>query len=317
MNETSFFEINDPWVVEQRPPKNDVDPFRPYEFLLEKERTHTGDIVETATIFLTNRECPFRCLMCDLWKNTTDETVPSGAIPAQIEWALQELPDRAKQIKLYNSGNFFDSKAIPPEDLPKIADLVRGFDNVVIENHPKLVSGKCVDFAKKLGGRLEVAMGLETVHPGVLGRLNKRMTMSDYQKATRFLVRHGIAVRAFVLLRPPFLDEDEGVEWAKKTIDFAFDVGVECCAVIPTRAGNGALDALWKQGLFKPPTLASLEEVFDYGIEKKSGRVFADLWDLEQFSKCDLCLEDRKQRLYKMNMAQVVLPRVPCECSRR
>ena len=36
----------------------------------------------TAVVFLTNRECPFRCVMCDLWMNTLDETVPRGAIAA-------------------------------------------------------------------------------------------------------------------------------------------------------------------------------------------------------------------------------------------
>ncbi len=68
-----------------------------------------------ATVFLTNRECPFRCLMCDLWRNTLTETVPVGAIPAQIDHALLRLPP-AKQLKLYNSGSFFDPHAIPPQD---------------------------------------------------------------------------------------------------------------------------------------------------------------------------------------------------------
>ncbi len=50
--------------------------------------TATGEIVPTATVFLTNRECPWRCLMCDLWRNTTIETVPAGAISGQIDYAL-------------------------------------------------------------------------------------------------------------------------------------------------------------------------------------------------------------------------------------
>ena len=35
-----------------------------------------------------------------------------GDIPAQIAYALDQLPP-ARQIKLYNSGNFFDHQAIP------------------------------------------------------------------------------------------------------------------------------------------------------------------------------------------------------------
>ncbi|MCA9072398.1 MAG: hypothetical protein KDA84_25915, partial [Planctomycetaceae bacterium] len=65
-------------IVEARPAKNLVDPNRPYAFLVEPEMAASGQVVDVATVFLTNRECPFRCLMCDLWKNTTDESVPPG-----------------------------------------------------------------------------------------------------------------------------------------------------------------------------------------------------------------------------------------------
>ena len=79
-------------VVAARGPKNRVDPRVAWAALVESERAADGQIVQVATIFLTNRECPLRCLMCDLWKNTTDEMVPAGAIPAQIDQALARLP---------------------------------------------------------------------------------------------------------------------------------------------------------------------------------------------------------------------------------
>jgi archaeosine synthase beta-subunit len=122
---------SDAEILAARGPKNRVDLYVPWAFFAEPERTATGEIALVATIFLTNRECPFRCLMCDLWKNTTDEPVPRGAIPAQIDHALARLPP-TRQIKLYNSGNFFDPLAIPREDYPAIADRVRGFENVIV-----------------------------------------------------------------------------------------------------------------------------------------------------------------------------------------
>src|SRR5215213_10273044 len=102
---------------------------RPQSFFIEAERCERGDIVPVATVFLTNRECPWRCIYCDLWKNTTTETVPQGAIPAQIDFALRELANQpCRQIKLYNAGSFFDPKAIPPEDFPGIAERVCRFE---------------------------------------------------------------------------------------------------------------------------------------------------------------------------------------------
>src|SRR5690606_33819590 len=108
-------------------------------FLVETERSAEGELVPVATLFLTNRECPWRCVMCDLWKNTLTETVPPGAIPSQVDYALSRMP-AARQIKLYNSGSFFDRRAIPPQDYPEIARRVRHFDRVIVECHPTLVN---------------------------------------------------------------------------------------------------------------------------------------------------------------------------------
>src|SRR5262249_44296791 len=84
-------EERDRWVLAQRSERNTVDPRRPYAFFREEERTDSGEVVSGAAVFLTNRECPWRCVMCDLWKNTLTEVAPSGAIPEQIDFALREL----------------------------------------------------------------------------------------------------------------------------------------------------------------------------------------------------------------------------------
>lgn len=305
--------ITNQWILSRRGPKNNVDPQRPYAFIIEKERTVDGKTEDIATIFLTNKECPFRCLMCDLWKNTTDEMVPIGAIPKQIEYALENLPS-VKHIKLYNSGNFFDTKAIPPKDYDTIISLLHGFETVLVENHPKFIDQSVVEFRDKLKANLQVAIGLETVHPEVLPKLNKKMTLDDFSASVKFLEQNDILSRAFILLRPTFLDEEEGVYWAKKSIEFAFESGVECCVIIPTRSGNGAMNHLESHGYFQSPNIGSLEEVLEYGILLNEGRVFADLWDLEQFSSCKKCMVKRKERMDQMNLEQVVLPSVDCTC---
>ena len=302
-------------ILAARPGKHPVDPWRPYAYLVELERTEVGRIEPVATIFLTNRECPLRCLMCDLWRNTTDDPVPLGAIPRQIDYALERLP-AARRIKLYNSGNFFDRRAIPPEDHPAIAERVRQFDRVIVENHPRWCDERVVQFREQLDSGLEVALGLETIHPEVLPRLNKQMTADDFRRAAEFLVDHGIAVRTFILLRPPWLDEAEGVEWAVRSIEFAFECGADCCAVIPTRGGNGIMERLAREGVYRPPRIESLEAVMESVLPRASGRLFADLWDAESFSTCDQCAAARIERLRRMNETQQVAPRVECDCER-
>src|SRR5690606_40735613 len=137
------------------------------------------------------------------------ESVQPGDIPEQIRWALSQLPT-ASVIKLYNSGNFFDRQAILPEDYPAIAKLVRGFETVIVENHPRLCGEACGEFRDLIApAELEIALGLETCHPELLATLNKRMTLEDFDRATQRLTSYEIAMRAFLLLKPPFLDESE------------------------------------------------------------------------------------------------------------
>ena len=308
------FQINDQWVRSKRGPKNHIDPRKPYAFHLEQEAGAGGTIENVATVFLSNRECPFQCLMCDLWKNTTDASVAPGDIPEQISFALKRLP-QANVIKLYNSGNFFDVNAIPVSDYPAIAQLVDGFDRVIIENHPKLINSNTFRFHELLNPTLEIAMGLETSNPEVLKKLNKKMTLEDFGNAAAVLNQQGIQSRAFILLRPPFLDEAEGILWAMRSIEFAFEVGVQSAVVIPTRYGNGGLNHLGTLGYFSPPDIKSLEQVLEYGISLNSGNVFADLWDLQLFSTCSKCLDPRKHRLQQMNLNQSNYPEVACSCS--
>lgn len=306
--------IDDKKILELRPEKHTLDTHRPYFFLNEQEPDPDGNLKSVNTVFLTNRECSFKCVMCDLWRHTLDEKTPEGAIPEQIRYALTRLPP-AEGIKLYNNGNFFDRKAIPPADYPVISSLISGFGNVVVENHPKLCTPSILPFQKMLNGSLEIAMGLETIHPDVLPRLNKQVTLENFTRAARFLHSHGIKTRAFILLNPPFLtDQKENIEWCLKSVEFAFELKISTCSIIPTRAGNGVMDKLQKEGEFIPPSLNAFEEVIDRAFHMADGRIFADIWDLKPFSDCDICFEERRQRLNLMNLEQRVLPRAECQC---
>lgn len=296
-----------------------LDPLRPQGCFLERERAESGEIVSVATLLLTNRECPWHCVYCDLWKNTTTETVPLGAIPGQIDYALSELTDPAiRQIKLYNAGSFFDPKAIPPEDFPAIAERVRGFERVIVECHPALVGESAARFRDLLTHHaprttLEVAMGLEIADDAILAKLNKRMTLAMFRRAAEFLREHRIAMRAFIIVKPPFVrSEDDALDFAKRSVDFAFDCGATAVSLIPARFGPEELRKLAASGDFAPPRLATLEAALDYGVSLRRGRVFADLWDLEQFADCPDCFPARRGRLGQINLQQQPQARAVC-----
>jgi len=104
--------------------------------------------------------------------------------------------------------------------------------------------------------------------------------------------------------------EEDGREVAR--IGFAFDCGSSVVSLIPTRTGNGALDALAASGEFVAPTLAMLEESVALGVSSGRGRVFADLWDLARLRDCEDCFDARAERLERINLEQRVPAPVSC-----
>ena len=311
-------QITDDDVLAVRPRKNPLDPWKPYAFLVETERSSAGSIDDVLTIFLTNRECPFRCTMCDLWRNTLDQRVPLGAIPAQIDYACERLP-AANHVKLYNAGNFFDPQAIPREDHAEIAGRVRPFKTVIVENHPRFTGDDCIRFRDLIETNLEVAIGLETVHPSILASINTRMTVDDFDKAASLLIENQIAVRTFLLLKPPGLDEEAGIDWAFRSIKHAVETGVSCISLIPTRSGNGLMEQLEVSGKFSAPRIQSMERILERGLEyvqtcRPTTRVFMDIWDASRFFHCEKCGPARIDRIQRMNLSQQIEPPIECHC---
>ena len=304
----------DRFIAGRRPKKNDLDPLRPYGFFVEEEPAAPGEPVSVATIFLTNRECAYRCTMCDLWKNTLDAPTPKGAIAAQIRWALERLP-AARHVKLYNAGSFFDRAAVPPSDHAAIADLVRGFERVVVECHPDLAGDAVPRFRDLLAGpELEVAVGLETANEQALEKLNKGMTVADFERTARFLRAHDIRLRSFVLVGMPFLRKEEWGPATSASIELSLASGAFVVSLIPTRLGNGTLEELQRAGDFVPPGLRDLEMALEDFFEGEKGRggargmVLADLWNVDALAAPACCAAARIERLRAMNTLQRSLP---------
>jgi radical SAM enzyme (TIGR01210 family) len=297
------------------------DPWRYQGVLVEDERDAAGRIVSVATIFLTGRECPWRCAMCDLWRYTTESDTPPGALPLQVAEALAAARADAdpKVAKLYNAGSFFDPRAVPERDYDGIASALTGIEHVIVECHPALVNDRVDRWIAALAGRagcastgLEVAMGLETAHPEALARLNKRMTLEAFDRATASLIRRGVAVRAFLLVHPPFVPVAQLDAWLERSVDHAFAAGATAVSLIPLRDGNGTVEALVAEGVCALPTLADVERAYALALAHARGRVFADVWDLERLASCRNCFEPRRARLAAMNLRQEALPPVTC-----
>jgi radical SAM enzyme (TIGR01210 family) len=290
---------------------------------LEEERRPDGRIERTLTVFLAGAECPFTCSFCDLWRFTIDGPTPNGALTRQLASVLQSLagpvPDR---LKLYNASNFFDQRAVPVDDVIAIATLTEPFAAVTVESHANTIGPRTLAFARQISGRLEVAVGLETIHPVAAAQLNKRLDPVRFDWAADFLLKNEIDLRVFVLLGAPYVPEEESVAWTVRTVEYAVDRGASVVSIIPVRSGNGEMERLSDLGHFTPPTLQQLEDALDRctavhhrgteGTENRNCVVTADIWDAERFAACAHCRTARIERLRRLNVSGRAERRILC-----
>jgi hypothetical protein len=305
----------------------------------EQEPDGQGGLVSSRTYFLVGSECRFTCSMCDLWKYTLGEShTPPGSIAVQIETlheqVSKEIPEskHPEWIKLYNASNFFDPANVLPDEYDSIAKLCKGFRRVVVENHASMMASKktqdsVLRFRDLIEGRLEVAMGLETIDPNAMKWLNKSMSLEQFQKAVEFLNGEEIFVRSFVLLQPLGTRVEESVEWALKSCRQAAAWGSQRVSLIPTRSGNGFVEDVASQIGWEPPTASQLETAFnallvspqEKGVHGARSSIYTvDLWDWKTLAgTCEVCSQWRHDRLERMNQLQRVLESHPpraCTC---
>jgi radical SAM enzyme (TIGR01210 family) len=283
--------------------------------VLERERSAAGDIEQGVTVFLAGAECPFTCSFCDLWRWTIEGPTPVGAIPTQLARALEQLAHPLPhRLKLYNASNFFDARAVPREDLPRIAELARPFAAVTVESHASTIGPTTLEFKTLLSGRLEVAVGLETIHPVAMEHLNKRLELARFDRAAEFLASHDIDLRTFVLLGLPYVPDQESIAWTIRSVEYAVARSARRVAIIPVRSGNGELERLQALGAFVPPTLAQLEDALVQCSAITSAAVTADLWDVDRLPACEVCRPQRIARIRAMNLGTGSRLPAPASC---
>ena len=296
-----------------RPPKERVDPYRAHGSLIEDERRPDGKTERALTVFLAGAECPYTCTFCDLWKWTIDGPTPPGALTAQLGSILHAqahpLPDR---LKIYNASNFFDQRAVPAEDVPGMAGLAAPFAGVTVESHANTIGPRTLALARQLSGRLEVAVGLETIHPLAAERVNKRLDLGRFDWAARFLTENRIDLRVFVLLGAPYVPAGESVAWTVRAVEYAVERGAAMVSIIPVRGGNGEIERLEALGYFARPTLSQLEDALDGCLQFTDTVVTADLWDVNRLIACEHCAPLRTERLHRVNATGRAESRIAC-----
>ena len=134
--------------------------------------------------------------------------------------------------------------------------------------------------------------------------INKGFSLKRFDSAARIITKH-LNLRVYVLLKPLFLTEKEGIESAVETIEYAFESGattvsLEACTI----QDFTLMKYCYERGLYTPPWLWSIIDVVKK--VKTPGKLIVGLFKFFPSpsavpNNCDRCNETIMERIQEYN----------------
>ena len=239
------------------------------------------------------------------------------------------------RVSLCTSSSFFHPK-VPFSFLEfMIKELAKtGIQKIDLESLPVDIINNIYKIRRLKGmlrddQQLTVGMGLESQDDFVRSELvGKALPKELFEKAVGMLADEGVGVYAYVILKPPGLEEREAIEECVLTLEYFFSTAKKLGVTKP-RANlkplfipkNTIAEMLFDEGLITPPRLWSLLEVLIR--VHKLGNIFVPLTD-ESLAKgrlpanCEKCTDVTREaiRVFDANQDIKPLQELSCECKK-
>ncbi|WP_010477746.1 archaeosine biosynthesis radical SAM protein RaSEA [Thermococcus zilligii] len=225
------------------------------------------------------------CYMCAYPASAPEVRWSQEAIVDYFRGALKKIEGKKGPfaVRIFTSGSFLDNGELKPETRRKIFEILSKMDSVeeiVIESRSELVR---YDAVKELAEivpdkHFEVAIGLETANDDIAEvSINKGNTFSDFVKAAEVTHKAGARVKTYLLLKPVFLSERDGIRDAKESIIRA-EPYTDTFSINITDIQKGTpYESLWERGEYRPPWLWSAVELLIWAKKKFPGkRILSD-----------------------------------------
>jgi radical SAM enzyme (TIGR01210 family) len=248
------------------------DPHEPTRVWIDEDRTPDG-VCQSLTIILNTGGCRWAraggCTMCGYVAESVEGgSVPHDALMDQIDACLaherENADDESELIKIYTSGSFLDEREVGAATRAAIADAFADRERIVVESLPDFVDReKLADFTDR-GLATDVAIGLETATDRVRHDcVNKYFDFADFVAATEEAAAADAGVKAYLLMKPPFLTESEAVEdmvsSVRRCAEYCHTVSMNPCNV----QRYTMVDDLHFEGGYRPPWLWSVADVLE------------------------------------------------------
>ncbi|MCL9816486.1 archaeosine biosynthesis radical SAM protein RaSEA [Natronocalculus amylovorans] len=305
------------------------DPHQPTRVWIDEDNTPNG-VYQSLTIILNTGGCRWAraggCTMCGYVAESVEGgTVAHDALMDQIDVCLEHEAENTDEecglIKIYTSGSFLDEREVPAETRAAIAETFSDRERMVVESLPDFVSeAKLADFTQH-DIDTDVAVGLETATDRVRHDcVNKYFDFSDFEAACAEADAAGAGVKAYLLMKPPFLSEPEALEDMISSIKRCADVsGCHTVSMNPCNVQRYTMvDELFFRGGYRPPWLWSvahaLKETADSDAIVVSDPVgHGSDRGAHNCGECD-DLVQKAIKDFNLRQDETVFEQVSCEC---
>ena len=213
------------------------------------------------------------CTMCPFTNenNYNNKEQSNNNLIEQVRSVLspQGQISKCQQVALYNDGSFFSPQEIPNPILLEIGKLVSqsGIEVLTVESLPQFITKeRLLPFLEVLGNvKLEVGIGLQSSNDIIREYcVNTSFSIEEFERSIDLLNSNNVQVKTYLMLKPPFLSEEEGVEDALTSMNYCIMNGLNYVTICPTRVSRNTLAwELLKSGYYKPPNLWSIVDVLN------------------------------------------------------
>ncbi len=249
---------------------------KPVSFWIKEDRLLNKAGKEFAVILRT-KGCSWAlgdyggCSMCGYIQDSTIEKIDQIHIINQFDYALEEKINEISSdkddfiLKIYNSGSFFDDDEVSDDVrehiFKKIADVPK-IKEVVIESRVDYITNEKLNRMKNILKNIyvEVAIGLETVNDHIRNDyINKGLKFEDFLNAIHLCKKNEVGIRAYLLFKPPFLNEQTAIEDCASSIKKLAELKVNTISINPLNIQkNSLVEYLFYQNRYRPPWFYSL-----------------------------------------------------------
>ncbi|NJE08780.1 TIGR01210 family radical SAM protein [Thermococcus sp. M39] len=211
------------------------------------------------------------CYMCSYPASAPKNPWSQEEIIEYVKKALKKIEGKERvAVRIFTSGSFLDDGELKPETRKEIFKLLAEYNNIeeiVIESRSELVR---YDAVKELADivkdrHFEVAIGLETANDDIADvSINKGNTFEQFVKASEEIRSAGAKVKTYLLLKPIFLSERDGIEDIKESIKKAAPY-TDTFSINVTNIQKGTTyERLWEKNEYRPPWLWSVIDILKW-----------------------------------------------------